>query len=96
MPLDLAGLLHGGPPPGPQQGPPQAGGGGEREALSILRQMIDLAQNYIQAEPDPEDKATMAKVAATLHQYLAKDQADTNKLLGNQGTLAKVMSRFGQ
>jgi len=82
-----------GGPSQPPQGPPS---GGERESLSILRQMIDLAQQYIQAEPDAEDKATMAKLAATLHQYFAKDQQDTHKLLGNQSALARVASRFGQ
>ncbi len=80
----------------PDQGPPQGGGGGERPAIQILNQMIELAAHYIQVEPDPEDKATMAKLAATLHQYLAKDQQDTNKVLGNPSALSKVIGKFGQ
>lgn len=58
----------------------------------MLQQMIHLAQVYQQVEPDPADKATMAKVLATLHQYLAKDQQDTQAALGNQA-VARVLGR---
>ncbi len=85
------------PDQGPPQGPPPSPqSGGERDAIDLLKQMIDLANQYIQVEPDAEDQATMAKLLATLHQYLGKDQADTNKLLGNQSALARVVSKIGQ
>lgn len=74
-----------GPPPGPPtQGPPQGGpSGSERAPIQILKQMIDLANQYMQVEPDAEDKATMAKLLQTLHQYLAKDQQDTAQAIGS-------------
>lgn len=61
---------------------PAQGGGPEDEPLALIKQMIDLAQQYIAAEPDAEDKATMAKLVATLHQYQAKDQKDAEAALG--------------
>lgn len=44
--------------------------------------MIDLAKRYLEVEPDEEDKATMAQLLSTLQKYLAKDQADADKMLG--------------
>ena len=57
-----------GPPAPATPGAPQNGGGDEGPSISILQQMISLAQRYMQVEPDEEDKATMAKVLMTLQQ----------------------------
>lgn len=62
---------------------PQAGSSAEDDPISILRQMIEAAQAYMQAEPDEVDKGTMAKILAQLQAVIAKDQADRDKLLGN-------------
>lgn len=87
----LASLGGGGGPGGPPPGmggppPPDPGGGGspEDKPVDILKQMIELAQNYMQAEPDEEDKATMAKVLANLQQYLAKDQQERDQAMAGQ------------
>lgn len=94
---------QGGPPPGllallqsqgqPQQQAPQQGSD-EREPIAILKQMIQLATRYIQVEPDAEDKATMAKLSATLHQYLAKEQSDAEGALGG-GPATRLMRKLG-
>ena len=76
------------PPPGmPASIPhPEQGGDAEAQPIDLLKQMIDLAKQYVDVEPDEEDKATMTKVLSTLQQYLAKDQADRAKLLGDATT----------
>ena len=82
---DLASLLGslGGSPGGAPAGPPSdPQGGSEDQPIAILKQMIDLGNQYLGVEPDEADKATMAKLLATLQQYLAKDQADKDALLG--------------
>ena len=66
----------------------------DREALAILKQMIQLASRYIQVEPDAADKATMAKVQATLHQYLAREQSDAEQALGG-GPATRLMRKLG-
>jgi hypothetical protein len=86
------GIGAGGPPPGmpasievSDQGDTgaDAGGGPEARPISILHQMIQLAQDYIQVEPDDVDKHTMMKVLQQLQAYLAKDQQDTEKAMGS-------------
>lgn len=98
---------QGGPPPGllallqgaggaqPPQQAPQSGGGDERQAIQLLKQMIQLGNQYIQVEPDAADKATMAKVLGTLHQYLAAEQKDAETALGG-GPATRVMRKLGQ
>jgi hypothetical protein len=81
------------PPPGPDAG---AAGGGEREPMQILKQMIALGERYQSVEPDAEDKATMAKLLATLHQYLAKDQQDAEAALGGgAGSATRTLRKLG-
>lgn len=82
-------LTQGGPPsirvqsPGPSSGASGgSGGGSEQKPVALLKQMIQLGHQYIQAEPDDVDKATMLKVLSTLQQYLAKDQQDAEKAMG--------------
>src|SRR4051812_27877810 len=70
--LDLGALLGGagaggGPPPGPDQGP----GGGD--PVAVLGQILDLANQYLQVEPDEEDKLTMQKITTLIQQLKAKD-----------------------
>lgn len=89
----LASLLgHGAPPPAAP--PAQAGplGGSEAEPITILRQMIDLANRYMSVEPDQEDVATMSKLHATLQGYLAKDQRDRDTALGN-GSVSRLVRK---
>jgi len=84
------GIGAGGPPPGmpasievSDQGDQGDQGGPEARPISILHQMIQLAQDYIQVEPDDVDKHTMMKVLQQLQAYLAKDQQDTEKAMGS-------------
>jgi ABC-type uncharacterized transport system YnjBCD substrate-binding protein len=95
FPPNLAALAAGvgaGGPSGPHPpsiqipGPADAEDSAEAKPIAILQQMIGLAGQYLQVEPDAEDKATMAKVLATLHQYLSKEQQDADQALGNKST----------
>lgn len=98
-PPGLLQMLQGGAAGQPQPGPPaqpqpDAGESSEREPIAILKQMIELAQRYIAVEPDAEDKATMAKVYQTLHQYLAAEQKDAEAALGG-GSATRVLRKHG-
>lgn len=92
-----AGGAPGTPQPGPQpqpQGQPQPEtSDDERQPIQILQQMIALGNQFIQVEPDAEDKATMAKLLATLHQYLAKEQQDAEGALGG-GPATRILRRL--
>lgn len=82
--------------PGPDSAPPvpSAGGGGgsEDKPLALIRQMISLGKQYIDVEPDPEDKATMGKLIATLLAYEAKDQKENDAAMG-AGPAVKALRR---
>jgi len=51
---------------------------------SIVQQMLDLSQDYLQNETDQEDLLAMQKIGTELQQLLAKDQQDADKMM--QGT----------
>lgn len=84
----LMALMAGGPggPPGlggpggppPDQGPPDQGG----DPVDILQKMLDLYQQYMQVEPDEEDKAVAADCGAKIQKLLAKNQAQADAAMG--------------
>jgi hypothetical protein len=77
--------------------PPEAGAGGggsEEEPISILQQMIQLAQQYQQVEPDEEDKAKIVGVMKMIQDLLAKDQNDKASALGNPA-IQRVLRKNG-
>lgn len=94
MPPELMAALAGGAGAGgggmmPGAPPDQGSTGGaspEDSPIEILRQMIDLANQYLQAEPDEVDKSQVAKILAQLQSVIAKDQADRDKVAGNPAT----------
>jgi hypothetical protein len=92
-PPNLAALLGAGggaPGGGPQQGATTQQG----DPVAIVSNMLDLAQQYLQVEPDQDDKLAMQKVSTELQQLLAKDQADGDKAMsGDLGprTLRKAL-----
>lgn len=101
FPPDLGALAAGvgagggsGPHPPTIQIPGDAEDSAEAKPIAILQKMIALAGQYLDVEPDAEDKATMAKVQATLHQYLAKEQSDADTALGNKST-ARILRKQG-
>ncbi|HEY7421468.1 MAG TPA: hypothetical protein VH541_05615 [Gaiellaceae bacterium] len=77
----------GGPGPGVDPGQQQAPSGGDPNSMAadILGQMLDLATQYMQIEPDEEDKQIVATCIAQLQKVRAKDQQDADKL--TQGTV---------
>lgn len=90
-PPDLAAMLGG----GPQQAPPATGDQGQGDPVAIVSNMLDLASQYLQVEPDEEDKLLMQKVTTQLQQLLAKDQADADGAMQgnlNPRTLRKALS----
>lgn len=82
-----------GPAPQPQGQPQPEASDDERQPIAILKQMIDLGNQFVQVEPDAADKATMAKLLATLHQYLAKEQSDAEAALGG-GPATRLLRRI--
>lgn len=100
----MSSMMQGGPPPqlaallgGAGAGQAQDAGesaSSEREPIAILKQMIELGNRYISVEPDAADKATMAKLLATLHQYLGQDQKDAEAALGG-GSATRVLRKLG-
>lgn len=80
-------------PPQPQAQPQDDPSDAERQPIAILKQMIDLGNQFVQIEPDAADKATMAKLLATLHQYLAKEQSDAEAALGG-GPATRLLRRI--
>lgn len=86
----LAGLLGGeGAPAGPPATPGAPGIDDPRfrEALQILEQVL-------QAEPDDQDSAALAKLVAELYKLVAARQAATDKTLGNSDLL-RALRRSG-
>jgi hypothetical protein len=93
---DLSALSQmGGPPPQDQGAPPDdTGGGGEDDSVSILQQMLELADHYRQVQPDEEDKASMEQARTLLQSLLAKDQKEKDGLLqgkASPGALRRVL-----
>jgi hypothetical protein len=89
MPPELLGLLGGGPA---EEELPVDEAPEEEDPVSILQQMIELAMRYQEVEEDPEDRATMAKLLATLRQYEANEQKERDQALG-AGPAVKFMRR---
>jgi hypothetical protein len=83
-----------GAPPGlpPDAGPPPDQGGGGSQPLDLLKQLVDMIQQYLQAEPDEEDKLEGAKMLQLAQKLLAKDQQDNDAAMGgaNQRILRKA------
>jgi hypothetical protein len=84
------GDLGGGPMP-PSAGPPPGEEGGGGDTISILQEMLQLAQEYLAVEEDEEDKLTMTKVLSQLQSYLAAEQKEKDEMLG--GKLPKKLLR---
>lgn len=76
---------------GQQPPAPQSGG----DTVDILRQMIDLAKNYIDAEQDEDDKLTMTKVLTTLQQYLAAEQKERDDAMQGKASPKMLRSVYG-
>ncbi len=75
---------------GPGPGDPSAGGS-ESDPLILVKQMIDSARQYLDVEPDEQDKANMTKILAQLQRVLAKDQSDSD--LAMQGKVSPAYIR---
>lgn len=76
------------------QGPPDQPDQGGGDSVSILEQMLQLADQYRQVEPDQEDKSVMEQARTLLQNLLAKDQKDKDGLLQGKtspGALRRVL-----
>lgn len=80
----LEGLSGGaGAAPPPEEEPPLPEDDGEGGPVGLVRDMIALAQNYLDDQDDEEDNLEMAQVIARLQKLLAKEQKDANAAMGN-------------
>ena len=101
LPPGLQALLSGGNAAPPGQPPPQQAPSAPespevaRQELQILQQMIDLGNHYQAIQPDAEQRATMAKVLVTLHQYMAQEQKDAQTALGG-GPATRVLRNLSR
>jgi len=59
---------------------------GTSDSASIVQQMLDLSQSYLQNEQDQEDLLAMQKIATELQQLLTKDQQDAEKMMAGTPT----------
>jgi len=86
MPPDMGGM--GGPPPGGPMGPPpmEPGPGAEPagDTADVIRQMIDMAKQYMDVEDDDTEKAQMAAVLKTLTDFLAREQKEQDDAMGGK------------
>ncbi len=82
-----------GAPPGglPEGGTPQDDSGGQ--PLDLLKEIIGLVQQYLQAEPDEEDKLQGTKLLQLAQQLLAKDQQDRDQAMG--GSSQRILRKAG-
>ena len=74
--------------------------GGETggDPVSILQDMLQLADQYRGVEPDEEDKAQMEQARTILQKLLAKDQSEKDGLLqgkASPGALRRVLGGGG-
>jgi hypothetical protein len=59
----------------------------------LLKEIVGLVQQYLQAEPDEEDKLQGTKLLQLAQQLLAKDQQDRDQALG--GSNARLLRKVG-
>ena len=79
--------------PGQDQG--ASGSSPDAAAADILGQMLDLATQYMQIEPDEEDKQVIAVCIANMQKVRAKDQQDADKLAQGNVTPRALRSALG-
>jgi hypothetical protein len=67
--------------------PPGFGGGAPpADPETILREMLDVAAEYLEVEPDEEDRLEMQKVTSLLQALLARNQKAADQMM--QGKLS--------
>jgi hypothetical protein len=57
--------------------------------------MLDLASQYLDVEPDEEDKLQMQKITTLLQQLLAKDQQDTDNAMSGNTSPRTIRKAYG-
>lgn len=92
---DIASLLAG--LGGDQSAPPQDSGTPQDQSggqpIDLLKEIIGLVQQYLQAEPDEEDKLQGTKLLQLAQQLLAKDQQDRDQAMG--GSSQRILRKAG-
>lgn len=80
LPPDLAAAIQGG---GGADASQSSGGG---DPVDVLDQMIELAKEYLDVEPDEEDKAVMTTCLQNFQKLKAKDQAEADGAMQGKTT----------
>jgi hypothetical protein len=81
LPPDLAAAIQGA---GQDAGSDQSQGGGD--PVQLLSDALDTLQQYMQVEPDEEDKAVAAQCITQLQKLKAKDQAEADGAMQGKTT----------
>lgn len=98
--LGQAGGAPGGPPPGPPPPdpsqtagpPPPAGpGGGGGDPSDLIREMLDILDEYKASEEDEEDLLLVEKIGTQLQQLLANNQKELDGAM--KGTISPKLLR---
>jgi len=82
---DLASILGGmggGPPEAAPAAPDDGGGSSDADTLAHVKAAIKELEQGAAKESDAVERASLAKVIATLHQWLANDQKSAEAALG--------------
>ena len=87
LPHPLAVLLRGGQPTASTPNLPAP------DPVDVLRQLLSMTHDYLQVEPDENDKAEMVKVALILQRLLAKDQQDKDTLMGGSSSVMRALRK---
>jgi hypothetical protein len=85
-------------PPGFFSGaPPPPIGGDEPPAdpETILRDMLDMAAEYLEVEPDEEDRLQMQKVTSLLQALLAQNQKAADQMMAGK-IVPRALRHLGQ
>lgn len=79
LPPDLAAAIQGG---APDAGASPSGG----DPVQLLSDALDTLQQYMQVEPDEEDKAVAAQCITQLQKLKAKDQSEADGAMQGKTT----------
>lgn len=74
---------------------PQAPDAGGDDTVSILKNMIDQANRYLEVEDDEADRLTMQKVLVTLQQYLANEQKEHDDAMAGKASPRLLRQAYG-
>ncbi len=59
------------------------------------KDLLSQVMGVFEAEPDEEDRAELSQIIARIQKLIARNQADTQAVLGGNPALSRVMRKVG-